>query len=118
MNASKMTTADGVTYRVEEYGNGTRVELKADPILVYDPQPERVSIGTTIEITMRAQDFDGEPRTDVNRPATFYISGTPIDADIVDGELTLSIEFAARGKHLIRVVPSEINMEPFTVEVV
>jgi len=118
MNVSKMTTADGVTYLVEEHDNGTRVELKVAPILIYDPQPEQVPVGTTIEIAMHAQDFDGELRGDVNRPVTFYVSGTPVDADIVDGALTLSIEFAARGKHLIRVVPSEINMEPFMVEVV
>ena len=117
MNVSKIK-ANGITYLVEEHDNGNRVELKVDPMLVFDPQPEQVMLGTTVEIAMHAQDFDGEPRTDVNRTATFYISGTPIDVDIVDGAVALSIEFAARGNHLIRVVPSEINMEPFTVEVV
>lgn len=114
---------DGITYLVRETrdDDGTlraTEQIKADPWLRFQPPPAHVNLGDAVEIALHAEDFDGEPRTDLSRTVTFIISGTSIDAGLVAGELTLSIEFFARGKHLIRIVPAEINMEPFTVEVV
>lgn len=114
---TKQIDANGNVYSVEDRGDGTIIQIKADPILTYAPTPASIAVNEVLTLEFQLKDFDGEIRHD-NRPITFLIDGVEIIEELVEGFVSIDIQSEARGLVTIALAPVELQMMPVTVQVV
>ncbi|MGN6187052.1 MAG: hypothetical protein ACTHQM_25735 [Thermoanaerobaculia bacterium] len=89
--------------------------IKRDPVLTFDP-PQPVSIAPTgvavASVEMRLRDFDGAPRDD-SGTITFRLrdrdtvadAGVTFSRPLIDGVVSLMIEFDTPGRYVIACDP-------------
>jgi hypothetical protein len=115
---TKEVDATGVYFRRTLHdGDGALVSderMKCDPVLMFvQPQPVTLDAASVVvDIHFALQDFDGEARTDSGE-IQFRLfdrevagdEGVPFVRQLVNGELTLSLEFDAPGQYVLTVEP-------------
>lgn len=106
---------NGITYRIETTEQAA-VKLQAPPQLMYDAPPQTAQLGDVITIPLRLEDFDGERRND-SQTLTFVIHGQLVEVPMENGELTLELELAARGRQRITSATPMIGFAPIEIEV-
>jgi hypothetical protein len=74
LNVTKFAE-DGRVYAQYDYGDGPVVVEKSDPLIVHDA-PAIVAAGSSLTITFRMIDFDGEARADSDGSLLLGIAGT------------------------------------------